>query len=487
MASKIGKPISIFKVRFEFKYLTLLTTERLITNNRIGKLFNKECINLEIVGKVPPHNLEAEQSVLGAMILDKDAIVDASEILQADEFYKEAHREIFTGIIALFNKNEPVDLVTLSHELESRGVLESLGGMAYLSDLTTVGIITTNAQYYAKIISEKSMVRRLIKASSKIIEKGYDFEEADMLLDLAETQIFDIAQKKSRDGFSKIDEILMTTFDKIEELYHNKGVTTGLSTGFIDLDAKTSGFQKSDMILIAARPSMGKTAFAINICQNAALRSGASVAIFSLEMSKDQLVQRMLSGEAHIPIQDLKNGRLQDEDWTKLASAMGPLSQAKVFIDDTPGITVTEMRAKCRRLKMEHGLDLIMIDYLQLMSGGGQQESRQQEISMISRSLKSLAREMDCPVIALSQLSRAPELRADHRPILSDLRESGAIEQDADVVMFLYRDEYYHQDSEKKNIGELIIAKQRNGETGNLELAWIGQFTKFANLEKYME
>lgn len=442
---------------------------------------------MEIVGKVPPHNLEAEQSVLGAMILDKDAIVDASEILQADEFYKEAHREIFTAIVALFNRNEPVDLVTLSHELESKGVLESLGGMAYLSDLTTAGIITTNAQYYAKIISEKSMVRRLIKASSKIIEKGYDFEEADMLLDLAETQIFDIAQKKSRDGFSKIDEILMVTFDKIEELYHNKGVTTGLSTGFIDLDNKTSGFQKSDMILIAARPSMGKTAFAINICQNAALRSNASVAIFSLEMSKDQLVQRMLSAEAHIPIQDLRNGRLQDEDWTRLASAMGPLSQAKIFIDDTPGITVTEMRAKCRRLKMEHGLELIMIDYLQLMSGGGQQESRQQEISMISRSLKSLAREMDCPVIALSQLSRAPELRADHRPILSDLRESGAIEQDADLVMFLYRDEYYHQDSEKKNIGELIIAKQRNGETGNLELAWIGQFTKFANLEKYME
>ena len=439
------------------------------------------------MGKVPPHNLEAEQSVLGAMILDKDAIIDASEILVADEFYKEAHREIFTAIITLFNRNEPVDLVTLSHELEIKGVLDSLGGMSYLSDLTNAGIITTNAKYYAKIISEKAVLRRLIFASSEIIEKGYDSEEADVLLDIAEQHIFDISQKKSRDGFSKIDEILMVTFDNIEKLYHDKGVTTGLSTGFIDLDRKTSGLQKSDMILIAARPSMGKTAFSINVCQNAALRSGASVAIFSLEMSKDQLVQRMLSAEAHIPIQDLRNGRLEDEDWTRLASAMGPLSQAKIFIDDTPGISVTEMRAKCRRLKMEHGLDLIMIDYLQLMSGGGKQESRQQEISMISRNLKGLAREMDCPVIALSQLSRAPELRADHRPILSDLRESGAIEQDADIVMFLYRDEYYFQDSEKKNIGELIIAKQRNGETGNLELAWIGQFTKFANLEKYMD
>jgi len=323
----------------------------------------------------------------------------------------------------------------------------------------------------------------LIHASSEIVEKGYGSEDSVSLLDLAETRIFDIAQKRNRDGFSSVQEVLLKAFDQIEDLYMNGDTTTGLTSGFVDLDRKTAGLQKSDLILIAARPSMGKTAFAINICQNAALQAGASVAIFSLEMSKDQLVQRMLSGEAHIPLQSIRTGKLESEDWPKLVNAMGPLSNAKIFIDDTPAITVTEMRAKCRRLKMEQGLNLIMIDYLQLMSGSGRIESRQQEISQISRSLKALAREMDCPVVALSQLSRAPELRADHRPMLSDLRESGAIEQDADVVMFLYRDEYYFQESDKKNIGEIIIAKQRNGEVGTIELAWLGQFTKYANLE----
>ncbi|MDK2918830.1 MAG: replicative helicase [Candidatus Petromonas sp.] len=442
---------------------------------------------MEYLGRIPPHNIEAEQSVLGAMILDKDAIITVSEILKSDDFYNDAHKAIYEAIIDLYNRDEPVDLVTLSEELRQRDILEALGGVTYLSDLSTSGILTSNAKYYAKIVEEKALLRKLIKASSDIIEKGYEAEEAEALLDLAEKSIFDISQKRNKEGFSPIKEILLDTFDKIEELYTNKGGITGLPTGFTDLDRKTSGLQKSDLILVAARPSMGKTAFSINLCQNVAIRSGASVAIFSLEMSKEQLVQRMLSAESHIEIQKIRTGSLSEDEWPKLASSMGPLAKANIFIDDTPGINVMEMRAKCRRLKMEKGLDLIMIDYLQLMSSHIKSDSRQQEISAISRALKILAREMDCPVIALSQLSRAPELRADHRPILSDLRESGAIEQDADIVMFLYRDEYYHPDTEKKNIGEVIIAKQRNGPTGTIELAWLGQFTKFANLEKYRE
>ncbi len=442
---------------------------------------------MEHFGRIPPHNVEAEQSVLGAMILDKEAIIVVTEVLKNEDFYKEAHKEIYEAIIDLYNKDEPVDLVTLSEELSQRGTLEALGGATYLSDLSTSGVLTSNAKYYAKIVAEKALLRRLIKASAEIVEKGYEAEEPDMLLDLAEKNIFDISQNTNKDGFSPIKEVLLETFDKIEELYSSEGGITGLSTGFNDLDRKTSGLQKSDLILIAGRPAMGKTAFSINVCQNAAIRSGASVAIFSLEMSEDQLVQRMLSAESHIEITKLRNGQLTEDEWPKLANAMGPLAQAKVFISDIPGINVMEMRAMCRRLKMEHGLDLIMIDYLQLMESHIKSDSRQQEISAISRALKILAREMDCPVIALSQLSRAPELRADHRPILSDLRESGAIEQDADIVMFLYRDEYYHPDSELKNMGEVIIAKQRNGSTGTVELAWLGPFTKFANLEKYRE
>ncbi|QXM06983.1 replicative DNA helicase [Crassaminicella indica] len=443
---------------------------------------------MEHFGRVPPHNIDAEQSVLGAMILDKEAIIMATEIIRGEDFYKEAHKEIFDAIIALYSRDEPVDLITLSEELTQRQTLEAIGGLTYLTSLSSAVPTTTNVKYYAKIVEEKSILRRLIKASSEILEKGYQAEEeVTSILDLAEKSIFDISQKKSQEGFTGIREVLLETFDKIDELYKNKGGITGLTTGFTDIDRKTSGLQKSDLILVAARPSMGKTAFSINVAQNAAIKAGASVAIFSLEMSKEQLVQRMLSSESLIEIQKIRTGTLSEDDWPKLARAMGPLAQAKIFIDDTPGISVMEMKAKCRRLKIEQGLDLVLIDYLQLMSGDGRSESRQQEISNISRSLKGLAREMDCPVIALSQLSRAPELRADHRPILSDLRESGAIEQDADLVMFLYRDEYYHPDSEKKNIGEVIIAKQRNGSTGTVELAWLGQFTKFANLDKYRE
>jgi replicative DNA helicase len=444
--------------------------------------------NMEHFGRVPPHNIDAEQSVLGAMILDKEAIVMSTELIRGEDFYKEAHKEIYDAIIALYSRDEPVDLVTLSEELGQRQTLEAIGGITYLTSLSSAVPTTTNVKYYAKIVEEKSILRRLIKASSEILEKGYQAEEeVNNILDLAEKNIFDISQKKSQEGFAVIREVLLETFDQIDALYKNKGGITGLTTGFADIDRKTSGLQRSDLILIAARPSMGKTAFSINVAQNAAIKTDASVAIFSLEMSKEQLVQRMLSSESHIEIQKIRTGGLTEDEWPKLARAMGPLAQAKIFIDDTPGITVMEMKAKCRRLKMEKGLDLVLIDYLQLMSGDGRSESRQQEISNISRSLKGLAREMDCPVIALSQLSRAPELRADHRPILSDLRESGAIEQDADIVMFLYRDEYYHDDSEKKNIGEVIIAKQRNGSTGTVELAWLGPFTKFANLDKYRE
>ncbi|WP_129599851.1 replicative DNA helicase [Anaerophilus nitritogenes] len=443
---------------------------------------------MEYLGKIPPHNIDAEQSVLGSMILDRDAIIETSEIIKEEDFYKQAHKEIFDAILSLYNRDEPVDLVTLSEELTQRQTLEAIGGITYLTSLSSAVPTTTNVKYYAKIVEEKSILRKLIKASSEIIEKGYQGEEeVTSILDLAEKSIFDISQNKSREGFAPIKEVLLESFDKIEELYQNKGGITGLTTGFADIDRKTSGLQRSDLILVAARPSMGKTAFSLNVAQNAAIKGDASVAIFSLEMSKDQLVQRMLSAESHIEIQKIRTGTLNEDEWPKLAKAMGPLAQAKIFIDDTPGISVMEMKAKCRRLKIEQGLDMVLIDYLQLMSGDGKNESRQQEISTISRSLKGLAREMDCPVVALSQLSRAPEMRADHRPILSDLRESGAIEQDADIVMFLYRDEYYHPDSEKKNIGEVIIAKQRNGSTGTVELAWLGQFTKFANLDKFRE
>lgn len=444
--------------------------------------------NIKTIGKVPPHSIEAEQSVLGSMILDKDSIITAIEILRPDDFYKEAHKEIYEAIIALNDKNEPVDLITLSEELKKRGTLEAIGGMTYLADLSESISTTANIKHYCEIVEEKSILRKLIKASDEIMSKGYEAdEEISNIIDLAEKKIFDITQRKSHEGFTPIKSILLDSLNKIEEMFENKGGITGLTTGFIDIDNKTSGLQKSDLILVAARPSMGKTAFALNVALNSALKGNASVAIFSLEMSKEQLVQRMLSIESHVEIQKIRNGQLSEDEWMRLVRAMGPLSQAKIYIDDTPGITLSEMKAKCRRLKIENGLDLILIDYLQLMQGDGKSENRQQEISAISRGLKGLAREMNSPVVALSQLSRAPELRSDHRPILSDLRESGAIEQDADVVMLLYRDEYYHPDTDKKNIGEVIIAKQRNGPTGTVELVWMGQFTKFLNLEKYRQ
>ncbi|MEA3423948.1 MAG: replicative DNA helicase [Bacillota bacterium] len=434
-----------------------------------------------------PNNIEAEQSVLGAMILDKDAIIDVVEVITEEDYFKDQHKHIHKAIISLFNLNISIDMVTLSEEINKIIKLESIGGMEYLTELTTVGVLTSHARSHAKIIEEKAMLRRLILATTEIAEMGYSKENADALLEMAEQSIFDISQKKNKEGLTKINEILLNTADEIERLAANPNALTGISTGFADIDKKTNGMHKSDLILIAARPSMGKTAFAMNVCQYAAIKEKSSVAVFSLEMAKEQLVQRMLASEALIPIQNIRTGSLKESEWSTMAKAMASLSTAKIFIDDTPGITVLEMRAKARRLKIEHGLDLILIDYMQLMSTHVQGESRQQEISSISRGLKGLAREMQCPVIALSQLSRAPELRSDHRPILSDLRESGAIEQDADLVMFLYRDEYYHEDSDKKNIGEVIIAKQRNGETGKIDLAWLGQYTKFASLQRQGE
>jgi replicative DNA helicase len=441
--------------------------------------------NVTNMQRIPPHSLEAEQSVLGAMLLDKEAVAAAAEVLRGEDFYSDAHKEIFEAILDIYDNGTPVDLVTLAEALRQRGTLEAVGGGTYISDLSMSVPSTANVGYYIKIVEEKAILRRLISASNDIIKESYEAsEDLDIIIDHAEKKIFDISQRKNNRAFEPIKTILLDTYSKIEELTKNKGKIVGVPTGFRDFDMRTSGLNPSDFILIAARPSMGKTSFAINIAQNAAIQSNVPVAIFSLEMSRDQLAQRMLSSEANIELQKIRSGDLSEEDWIKLVHAATPLSQAPIFIDDTPGISVMEVRSKARRLKMEHGLGLLVIDYLQLMSGRGRAESRQQEVSEISRSLKALARELDVPVVALSQLSRGPEARQDHRPMLSDLRESGAIEQDADVVVFLYRDEYYNPDSEKKNIAEAIIAKQRNGPTGTIELVWLGQFTKFASYEK---
>ncbi|MHC1749040.1 MAG: replicative DNA helicase [Cellulosilyticaceae bacterium] len=435
--------------------------------------------------RIPPHSLEAEQSVLGAIIMDHEAITVASEIIRPQDFYRPDHQEIYSAILELYTTNTPVDLVTIQNRLSEKGVLEQVGGIGYLAELATIVPTSAHIKQYAKIVEDKAVLRRLIKASQEITGKSYGGDEAiEDIMGFAEKQVFDIIQNRHTEDFSHINEIIVTAIDKIEQAHITKGGITGVPTGFVDLDYKTAGMQPSDLILVAARPSMGKTAFSLNVIQTAAIKHKKKVAVFSLEMAKDQLVNRMLCAEAMVDAQKVRTGNLDPEDWDKIARAIPNITGADIYIDDTPGISVMEMRAKCRRLKLEKGLDLIMIDYLQLMSGNAKGDSRQQEISEISRSLKALAREMNAPVIALSQLSRACEARADHRPMLSDLRESGAIEQDADVVMFLYRDEYYHPDSEKKNIGEVIIAKQRNGPTGTVELVWLGQYTKFANMDQ---
>jgi replicative DNA helicase len=436
--------------------------------------------------KLPPHSQEAEKSVLGAMILNGDAIGRAIEIVSAGDFYRSDHKEIFTAILSLFNSNTPVDVVTLAEKLKERGTIETIGGAEYISNLMLSVPSTANIEYYAKIVEEKSILRSLINTSNEVLNISYNEKaSAEDILEKAEKGIFDIAQKRINKDFESMQEVLIRSFDKLEQLQMQGNAITGVSTGFVDLDRMTSGLQPSDLILIAARPSMGKTAIALNIAQYAGVNKNVPVGIFSLEMSKEQLVNRMLCSQAMVESQKIRNGSLEVEDWKRLIKAVPIMSEAPIYIDDTPGIGISELRAKCRRLKLEKGLGLIVIDYLQLMSGAsGKSESRQQEISEISRSLKAIAREMEAPVVALSQLSRAPEQRADHRPMLSDLRESGAIEQDADVVLFLYRDEYYNPESESKGIAEAIIAKQRNGAVGTIELTYMGQFTKFGNVER---
>jgi replicative DNA helicase len=434
--------------------------------------------------KIMPHSIEAEQSVLGSMILDKVAIGEAIEVLRPDDFYRDTHKTIYGAIVDLYQKDSAVDIVTLSEKLKANNQLDLVGGITYVTELSGSVITTSNVSSYIGIVKNKSTLRRLIRASNEIIDESYNNQDSvEDIVGIAEKKIFDIASNRETSDFEPMSAVLERGFNEIEKLFINKGMTTGVPSGFNDLDAKTSGFQKGDMVLIAARPSMGKTTFALNIAENAALRSGKRVAIFSLEMSKEQLAYKLLCSEAHVDMLRLRTGNLDERDWENLARASGPLGSSKIFIDDTAGITVMEMRSKCRRLKIEHGIDLIIVDYLQLMAGSKGNESRQQEVSEISRSIKAIAKEMQCPVIALSQLSRAPEQRADHRPMLSDLRESGSIEQDADLVMFLYRDEYYDKETEDKNMAECIIAKQRNGPVGTIKLAWLGQFSKFGNLD----
>ena len=435
------------------------------------------------VNRTLPQSIEAEQSVIGSMIIDRSAIAQAAEGLDEEDFYRDSHKVLFKSIIDMFKKDMAVDLVTVLEHLKASDTLDRAGGVTYVTEITSSVPTTAHLASYIKIVQEKSTLRKLIKASTSIIEESYNKQgEVENVLDSAEKRIFDIAEKRTASDFEPLNQVLERGFIEIERLFNNKGEITGVGSGFIDLDAKTSGFQKGDMVLIAARPSMGKTTFALNIAEHAALREGKSVVIFSLEMSKEQLAYKLLCSEANVDMLKLRTGTLDDKDWENIARATGPLSKAKIYIDDTAGVSVMEMRSKCRRLKVEYGIDLILIDYLQLMSGSSS-ESRQQEVSEISRSIKALAKEMECPVIALSQLSRAPEQRADHRPMLSDLRESGSIEQDADLVMFLYRDEYYNKETEDKNVGECIIAKQRNGPVGTVKLAWLGQFSKFGNLD----
>ena len=439
------------------------------------------------LGKIPPHDLDAEQAILGSMLTDRDAVISSVEVLKEEDFYREDNRAIYAAILNLYNRAEPIDIITVKSELESMGKFEQVGGLEYLAELPEKVPTTANATKYIKIVEEKSTLRRLIKTANEIIELGYDqSEEVEDIMEGAEKKIFNIMQEKNQKGYSPIKDVLVESFTKLEELYNRKQHITGVPSGFTDLDYRTAGFHGSELILIAARPAMGKTAFALNIATNAAVKSKVPVAVFSLEMSKEQLVNRILCSESMVDSNKVRTGKLEEDDWTKLAGSIGPLSEANIYIDDTPGISITEIRAKCRKLKLEKDIGLVVIDYLQLIQGSNNKRngSREQEISEISRSLKILAKELDVPVIALSQLSRAAEQRPDHRPMLSDLRESGAIEQDADIVMFLYRDDYYNQDSEKKDIAEVIIAKHRGGSTGTVELLWLGSYTKFVNLMK---
>ena len=440
-----------------------------------------------LIKRVMPHSVEAEQSVVGAMLMDKDAILAASEIICGDDFYKNAYGVIFDSMVELFNEGKPVDLITLQERLKEKEVPPEISSLEFVRDLVAAVPTSANVRYYAQIVSDKAVMRKLIKMNDELSNICYAGNEPlESVLEKTEKSVFQLLQNRNAGEYVPIRQVVMNALEKVEKASKSKGTVTGIPTGFIDLDYKLSGLQPSDLVLVAARPSMGKTAFVLNIAQYVAFKKDKCTAIFSLEMSKEQLVNRLFSLESQVDAQALRTGNMKDSDWEKLIEAAGIIGQSNLIIDDTPSISISELRSKCRKYKMEHGLDLIIIDYLQLMSGsvGGRSESRQQEISDISRSLKALARELNVPVIALSQLSRAVEQRPDKRPMLSDLRESGAIEQDADVVMFIYRDEYYNKDSEYKKQAEIIIAKQRNGPVGTVHLAWLGEYTKFANLSR---
>ena len=429
--------------------------------------------------RIPPHSIEAEKSVLGAALLSKDALLDVVEIVKAGDFYDSNHREIFED---LYRRSAPVDALTVSEELKKRNSLEMVGGRAYIASLSSGTPTTSNATEYAKIVVESAAIRRLISTADDIVTKGYESSmDAGQMLDYAERGIFEISQSRQKGQYAHIKDVLLENIEIIDRASQMDGGLTGITTGFKYLDSMTSGLQRSDLIILAARPAMGKTAFALSLALNAAVKGGASVMVFSLEMSKEQLGQRLLSMESKVSMQNLKTGRLERRDWDDINIALDVLSKANIHIDDTAGINIMEMKRKCRRLKGEEGLDLVVIDYLQLMTPEGRADSRTQEISVISRNLKLLARELDCPVLVLSQLSRAPETRTDHRPMLSDLRESGSIEQDADIVIFLYRDEYYNEDTESPGECEVIVAKQRSGPTGTVKVTWLDKLTKFVD------
>lgn len=438
-----------------------------------------------LIKRVLPHSIEAEQSVVGSMIMDKEAILVASEIVTSEDFYQHQYGILFEAMVELYQEDKPVDLITLQERLREKDVPPEISSLEFVRELVMAVPTSANVKYYANIVSEKAMLRRLIKVNEEIANTCYlSKDKLEDILEDTEKKIFNLVQRRNTGDYVPIKQVVINSLEKIEASSKNKGAVTGIPTGFIDLDYKTSGLQPSDLVLVAARPSMGKTAFVLNIAQHVAFKNKTTTAIFSLEMSKEQLVNRLLALESRVDSQAIRTGNLADSDWEKLIEGAGVIGRSNLIIDDTPGISIAELRSKCRKYKLEHNLGIIIIDYLQLMSGSGKGDSRQQEISDISRSLKGLARELSVPVVALSQLSRAVEQRPDHRPMLSDLRESGAIEQDADVVMFLYRDDYYNKDSENKNIAEVIIAKQRNGPIGTVNLVWLPNYTKFANMEK---
>lgn len=439
-----------------------------------------------LLKRVLPHSAEAEQSVIGSMLMDRDAIIAASEIITADDFYQNQYGVMFDAMVELFNEGKPVDLVTLQNRLKEKDVPPEVSSLEFVREIVIAVPTSANIRSYANIVREKAMLRRLIRVNEEIANTCYSGKERlEDILSYTEKAIFDLLQNRTGSDFVPIKQVALNVLERIEAAFKSEGTVTGIPTGFIDLDYKTSGMQPSDLVLLAARPSMGKTAFVLNLVDYVAVRKGMPCMIFSLEMSKEQLVNRMLSMESNVDSQKLRTGSLTDADWDAVVEGIGIIGNSKLIIDDTPGISITELRSKCRKIKLEYGLSMVIVDYLQLMSGSGRSgDNRQQEISEISRSLKALAREIQAPVVALSQLSRACESRQDHRPMLSDLRESGAIEQDADVVMFLYRDDYYNKDTDRPNVAEVIIAKQRNGPIGTVELLWRPEFTKFVNMAK---